>query len=249
MIPIEFSNVLFADYIRRKLEPKETTGLFRGFFGSFFSGAIAGGATLLFVYPFDFIRTKIALDQAPTGSVANIYKDSIKTFSRALYQGSININDGIYKGFATAATGIAIYRGINFALCRLILGSENETTTPTRKYFLGGVAGMGAALLTYPFDTIRVRLINASVDLPDHYTSGRDCFQQTLRNEGWKGLYRGAGAFTLQGFVGGLCVFLIFPFFCCLFFFFFFFKKVKFIFISKSRTVLDCCLKCVVNLT
>lgn len=56
------------------------------------------------------------------------------------------------------------------------------------------VAGIAGKFIEYPFDTVKVRLQSQPDTLPLRYTGPLDCFQQSFRAEGVRGLYRGISA-------------------------------------------------------
>lgn len=53
---------------------------------------------------------------------------------------------------------------------------------------------MAGKLIEYPFDTVKVRLQSQPDHKPLRYTGPLDCFQQSFREEGFRGLYRGLSA-------------------------------------------------------
>lgn len=56
------------------------------------------------------------------------------------------------------------------------------------------IAGIVGKIIEYPFDTLKVRLQSQPDHLPLRYSGPIDCFQQSLREEGFRGLYRGVSA-------------------------------------------------------
>lgn len=56
------------------------------------------------------------------------------------------------------------------------------------------MAGIAGKFIEYPFDTVKVRLQSQPDTLPLRYTGPLDCFQQSFRAEGIRGLYRGISA-------------------------------------------------------
>ncbi|KAL2070931.1 hypothetical protein VTL71DRAFT_13957 [Oculimacula yallundae] len=58
----------------------------------------------------------------------------------------------------------------------------------------GSIAGVAGKYIEYPFDTVKVRLQSQPDHLPLRYTGPLDCFKQSLRAEGFLGLYRGISA-------------------------------------------------------
>ena len=56
-----------------------------------------------------------------------------------------------------------------------------------REFFAGGLAGSIGIFIGFPFDLIKVKLQAH----PDKYTSAIECFKQSLKQEGIRGLYKG----------------------------------------------------------
>lgn len=58
----------------------------------------------------------------------------------------------------------------------------------------GSIAGIIGKTVEYPFDTVKVRLQSQPDHLPLRYTGPLDCFRQSIRTDGFRGLYRGVSA-------------------------------------------------------
>ncbi|KAK0632839.1 mitochondrial carrier domain-containing protein [Immersiella caudata] len=58
----------------------------------------------------------------------------------------------------------------------------------------GSVAGVVGKYIEYPFDTVKVRLQSQPDHLPLRYKGPFDCFRQSIRADGFLGLYRGISA-------------------------------------------------------
>ncbi|KAK6948576.1 Amino-acid transporter arg-13 [Daldinia eschscholtzii] len=58
----------------------------------------------------------------------------------------------------------------------------------------GSTAGIVGKYIEYPFDTVKVRLQSQPDHLPLRYTGPLDCFKQSIRADGFLGLYRGISA-------------------------------------------------------
>lgn len=56
------------------------------------------------------------------------------------------------------------------------------------------VAGIVGKYIEYPFDTVKVRLQSQPDHLPLRYKGPLDCFRQSFRTDGLRGLYRGISA-------------------------------------------------------
>ncbi|ATY58795.1 amino acid transporter arg-13 [Cordyceps militaris CM01] len=58
----------------------------------------------------------------------------------------------------------------------------------------GSIAGIVGKYIEYPFDTVKVRLQSQPDRLPLRYKGPLDCFRQSLRADGFLGMYRGISA-------------------------------------------------------
>ena len=71
----------------------------------------------------------------------------------------------------------------------------------------GSVAGIVGKYIEYPFDTVKVRLQSQPDHLPLRYTGPIDCFNQSLRQDGFLGIYRGISAPLVGAAVENACLF------------------------------------------
>lgn len=71
----------------------------------------------------------------------------------------------------------------------------------------GSVAGIVGKYIEYPFDTVKVRLQSQPDHLPLRYTGPLDCFKQSLRQDGFLGIYRGISAPLVGAAVENACLF------------------------------------------
>jgi mitochondrial ornithine carrier protein len=58
----------------------------------------------------------------------------------------------------------------------------------------GSAAGIVGKMIEYPFDTVKVRLQSQPDHLSLRYNGPLDCFKQSLRQDGFIGIYRGVSA-------------------------------------------------------
>lgn len=94
--------------------------------------------------------------------------------------------------------------------------SDKKKISATRNFVAGGIGGICTVLSGHPFDTIKVRLQTMPIPeagKPPIYNGAIDCFQKTVKLEGFKGLYKGMGtpivavapifALSFSGFAAG----------------------------------------------
>ncbi|KAI9706629.1 MAG: hypothetical protein M1836_003638 [Candelina mexicana] len=72
--------------------------------------------------------------------------------------------------------------------------SSSQVAEAAKDIAFGSVAGIVGKFVEYPFDTVKVRLQSQPENLPLRYRGPLDCFQQSFRQDGFLGLYRGISA-------------------------------------------------------
>lgn len=145
------------------------------------SGGAAGASSLVFVYPLDYARTRLANDAKDSGKVGHgrrqfsglvdVYKKTLATDGVA----------GMYRGFVPSVVGIVVYRGLYFGLYDslsaflsvrvilvvdlgvlaepiLLVGAFQNSFLAS--FGLGWGVTITAGLASYPLDTIRYVLKN-----------------------------------------------------------------------------------------
>ncbi|KAJ5112076.1 hypothetical protein N7532_000121 [Penicillium argentinense] len=83
----------------------------------------------------------------------------------------------------------------------------NQGVEAMKDIVFGSAAGMAGKLIEYPFDTVKVRLQSQPEHLPLRYTGPLDCFRQSFRADGVRGLYRGISAPMTGAAVETSCLF------------------------------------------
>ncbi|KAG0243655.1 mitochondrial carrier domain-containing protein [Mortierella sp. GBAus27b] len=71
---------------------------------------------------------------------------------------------------------------------KVVISEKNEQSLKDLAF--GSIAGVAGKIVEFPFDTIKVRLQTQPLDHPI-FKGPLDCFRQTIRNEGFFGLYNG----------------------------------------------------------
>lgn len=72
--------------------------------------------------------------------------------------------------------------------------AQNQGVEAFKDVTFGAIAGIVGKYIEYPFDTIKVRLQSQPDGLPLRYNGPIDCFRQSFRADGMRGLYRGISA-------------------------------------------------------
>ncbi|KAK1551644.1 hypothetical protein Q3G72_001907 [Acer saccharum] len=201
--PTQALNFAFKDYFKRLFNfKKDRDGYWKWFAGNLGSGGAAGASSLLFVYSLDYARTRLANDakaakkggERQFNGLVDVYKKTLKSDGVA----------GLYRGFNISCVGIIVYRGLYFGMYDslkpvLLTGSLQDSFFAS--FALGWLITNGAGLASYPIDTVRRRMMMTSGEAVK-YKSSLDAFQQILKNEGAKSLFKGAGANILRAVAG-----------------------------------------------
>ncbi|KAK6147736.1 hypothetical protein DH2020_018648 [Rehmannia glutinosa] len=129
------------------------------------AGSFAGGTAVLFTYPLDLVRTKLAYQamQVVESSKLSVqrhtpsdlvYKGIRDCFSKIYKEAGVR---GLYRGVAPSLYGIFPYAGLKFYLYEEMKShvSENHKKDITVKLVCGSVAGLLGQTFTYPLDVVR----------------------------------------------------------------------------------------------
>ncbi|KAF9966151.1 ADP/ATP carrier protein [Mortierella alpina] len=199
--PTQALNFAFRDYYKAMFNfRKERDGYAKWLAGNLASGAAAGASSQLFVYSLDYARTRLSSDAKGKGGSARQFNGLVDVYRKTLASDGVA---GLYRGFTLSVVGIVIYRGLYFGLYDSIkpLMPVSFQGSIIATFILGfGVTNL-AGLTAYPIDTIRRRMMMTSGEAVK-YKSSMDAFQQIVRKEGYRSLFKGAGANFLRGVAG-----------------------------------------------
>ncbi|TFK60312.1 mitochondrial carrier [Pluteus cervinus] len=201
--PTQALNFAFRDYFKSLFNFKRSEGYWTWFAGNIASGSMAGASSSIFVYSLDFARTRLANDAksvkvTPGGTVGQRqYKGIVDVYRKTLKSDGVV---GLYRGFTPSLWGIVIYRGLYFgcydSLKPVVLVGAFENSIAAA-FLLGWSVTNFAAFLSYPFDTIRRRMMMTSGSGMT-YKSIIDAGSHIIQKEGPKSLFKGAGANVLR---------------------------------------------------
>ncbi|OVA02575.1 Mitochondrial carrier protein [Macleaya cordata] len=202
--PTQALNFAFKDYFKRLFNfKKDRDGYWKWFAGNLASGGAAGASSLFFVYSLDYARTRLANDAkaAKKGGGDRQFNGLVDVYRKTLKSDGLA---GLYRGFNISCVGIIVYRGLYFGMYDslkpvLLVGKMQDSFFAS--FALGWVITNGAGLASYPIDTVRRRMMMTSGEAVK-YKSSLDAFNQILKNEGAKSLFKGAGANILRAIAG-----------------------------------------------
>uniref|UniRef100_A0A1I8B3G8 ADP/ATP translocase n=1 Tax=Meloidogyne hapla TaxID=6305 RepID=A0A1I8B3G8_MELHA len=179
-------------------------------FGKFFvmnlaSGGAAGATSLTFVYPLDFARTRLAADVGKyklTGAreFNGLADCLIKIFKS---DGPI----GLYRGFFVSVQGIIIYRAAYFGCfdtAKMYFAKDGERLNFFVSWAIAQVVTVSSGILSYPWDTVRRRMMMQSGRKDILYKNTWDCAVKIVKNEGMGAMFKGALSNVFRGTGGAL---------------------------------------------
>ena len=200
--PTQALNFAFKDYYKKIFSrDKKKYGYFQFVMGNIASGGAAGVTSLFFVYSLDYARTRLANDmKSSKKGGSKQFNGLVDVFRKTLATDGVQ---GLYRGFVISSVGIVIYRGLYFGIydsVKAVLPKSIQDSFLV-SFGLGFFVTNAAGLASYPIDTIRRRMMMTSGQAVK-YKSSIDCGSQILKNEGFKSLFKGAGANILRAVAG-----------------------------------------------
>jgi len=211
--PTQAFNFAFKDTFKNlfpKYSPKKDFWKF--FLCNMASGGLAGAASLSIVYPLDFARTRLASDLGKNGE--REFTGLVDCITKVAKNTGVS---SLYQGFFVSVQGIIVYRGSYFGLYDTAKGSlfkDEKKANFFLKYLVAQGVTAAAGVLSYPFDTVRRRLMMMSGRkkggaVAIQYTGTLDCWAKFFQQEGFKGFFKGALSNVLRG-AGGAMVLVLY---------------------------------------
>jgi len=201
--PTQALNFAFKDQFKRMFGfNKDRDGYWKWFAGNLASGGAAGACSLFFVYSLDYARTRLANDNKSSkkGGGERQFNGLIDVYKKTLATDGIQ---GLYRGFNISCVGIIVYRGLYFGLydsIKPVLPKEIQNNFAAQ-FAIGFAVTNIAGVASYPLDTVRRRMMMTSGQAVK-YDSSFACFKEIVAKEGYKSLFKGAGANILRAVAG-----------------------------------------------
>lgn len=205
--PTQALNFAFKDkYQAMFVRPRKEVGFWWYFAGQLASGGAAGATSLLFVYPLDFARTRLAAD---VGKGDNRQFNGLADCISKIYK-SDGLG-GLYQGFGVSVVGIIVYRAAFFGCFdtgKNVLFENPKKAPVWQVWLLAQTVTTFAGLVSYPFDTVRRRMMMQSGRKEIIYKSTVHAWQKIISEEGMGAMFKGAGSNVLRGAGGALVLVL-----------------------------------------
>ncbi|XP_041117811.1 calcium-binding mitochondrial carrier protein Aralar1 isoform X1 [Polyodon spathula] len=172
------------DFVRDKFVKKDGS---IPLFAEVMAGGCAGGSQVIFTNPLEIVKIRLQvageITTGPRVSALSVVRD-LGFF-------------GLYKGakacFLRDIPFSAIYFPV-YAHTKTQLTDEHGQLGALQLLTAGAIAGVPAASLVTPADVIKTRLQVAARAGQTTYSGVIDCFRKILQEEGFRALWKGAGA-------------------------------------------------------
>jgi len=184
----------------------KNTQFMRYFLGNLASGGAAGATSLCFVYPLDFARTRLAADVGKGGAEREF--SGLGNCLTKIFKSDGLV--GLYRGFGVSVQGIIIYRASYFGFFDTAKGMlpDPKATPFLVSWAIAQVVTTVAGIMSYPFDTVRRRMMMQSGRSDKMYKNTIDCWVKIAKNEGRRAFFKGAFSNVLRGTGGALVLVL-----------------------------------------
>jgi solute carrier family 25 (adenine nucleotide translocator) protein 4/5/6/31 len=205
--PTQAFNFAFKDTFKAIFPSYNPKTDFWAFFASnMASGGAAGAGSLLIVYPLDFARTRLAADVGKGNN--REFSGLFDCVSKVAKSGGFG---ALYQGFGVSVQGIVVYRGAYFGLYDTAKGALlTKDSNILMKFVVAQVVTNVAGIVSYPFDTVRRRLMmQAGGKTAKLYDGTVDAFVKISQKEGMGAFFKGAFSNVIRG-VGGAVVLVMY---------------------------------------
>ena len=118
---------------------------------------------------------------------------------------------GLYGGFGVSVGGISVYRAAffgGFDTAKGIFIKDPKNPPIVLSWVLAQTVTTAAGVISYPFDTVRRRMMMQAGRGEILYTSTFDCWKKILSKEGPRAFFKGALSNAIRGSGGALVLVL-----------------------------------------
>ncbi|WWC98941.1 hypothetical protein V866_005835 [Kwoniella sp. B9012] len=184
-VSYEQSKKFLAVYWDKVSDPADLSSSSR-----FIAGGFGGITSQFAIYGLETLKTRIQSEVGPNEGWRQV-RDTARSMwrsggIRSYYRG---LTLGLVGVFPYSAIDMGTYETLKTAYCRSTGKDEPEVFAVLS---FGALSGSIGAASVYPINLLRTRLqASGSSGHPQQYKGFLDVAQQTLKNEGWRGMYKG----------------------------------------------------------
>lgn len=196
---IKFGSFEICKQLMAKLEGKGSKSDISQL-STYMAGGLAGMAAQCTSYPIDTLKFRMQCANLHTHVNGNAL--ILRTAKDMYKEGGLKI---FYRGISAGLVGIFPYAAIDLGTFTALKSLYTRRTAKAQGILeqdvtisnlavlpMGAFSGSIGATIVYPINLCRTRLqTQGTFAHPYHYTGFRDVFIQTIRREGYQGLYKG----------------------------------------------------------
>jgi len=213
--PIQMFNLTFRDSIKGYFPTNSKAH-------QLCTSLLAGASSLVVVYPFDVLRTRMAVATVCPAVVGSVYTSylpnghQVGLLRHQIHSMLLLCSGGPdLTGFCTSVAGIIAYRAAQFGLNDTGMAlnpwaKEFGIKAVFSKFLVAQVAITLSGLVAYPFDTVR-RALQLQSCLPPtewNFSGAFSCARYIAESQGFLGLWSGAKKNILRGIVASIVLVL-----------------------------------------
>ncbi|KIJ28611.1 hypothetical protein M422DRAFT_37293, partial [Sphaerobolus stellatus SS14] len=178
----------------------------------FLAGSLSGTTSVLFTYPLELIRVRLAYQTHRLPSPShNILLQTVSLIYREGSSASISHVPvpvpspkqsriftsfpllKFYRGFSVTILGMIPYSGTSFLAWDFLRAKWFGSRPPSRvgNLAIGAVSGVLGQTVSYPFEVVRRRMQIGGLTQPDRWVGWRETVKAVWRDGGWRGFYVG----------------------------------------------------------
>lgn len=189
--PLQALNFSIKGFLNRKFNKFDSkTNPYKFTMMNILSGGVAGATAQFIVFPLDFARTRMAADIGKNKE-QRTFNGSFDCLCKIFKKEGVK---GIYRGYSVSFFSGFAYRALYFGLydsAKKFVFGDSEKSNFFMRWFFAQIICNFSETLTYPFDTVRRRLMLQGGREKQHYTGVLDCFSQIYKAEGFNGFFKG----------------------------------------------------------
>ncbi|KZT30037.1 mitochondrial carrier [Neolentinus lepideus HHB14362 ss-1] len=182
-------------------------------FRRFTAGSLSGMISVLFTYPLEVIRVRMAFQTNTSSTTSSLRPSVIQAIHQISSEGAMRPSTTattktlftafpvlkFYRGFTVTLIGMVPYAGTSFLTWGFLRTrflppprpGEKRPATPLADLAIGGLSGMIAQTVSYPFEIVRRRMQVGGIMRPDRWLRWGETVKAIYKSGGWKGFYVG----------------------------------------------------------
>ncbi|KAG0700159.1 mitochondrial carrier domain-containing protein [Suillus ampliporus] len=182
----------------------------------FAAGALAGMTSVIFTYPLELVRVRMAFHSRLSGNSAGRTRPSFLRAMCVIYNEGSTPSSAprtttakiferfpilkFYRGFTVTMVGMVPYAGTAFLTWDFlrahffpVIDDNSKRPHPVANLAFGAVSGAVSQTASYPFEIVRRRMQVGGLTRPDRWLRWGETVRAVYASGGWRGFYVGLG--------------------------------------------------------